>query len=72
MGREIREWLEGMVTVKSEIVNGYYIYIEQDEYTTVFNVGVYGDMYSYPLNERSYSTIEKAKRRFRDLKKRYV
>lgn len=62
------------VTIKSEIVNGHYIYIEQDKYTTVFKVGIYqkyGDMYGYPLDERSYSTIEKAKRRFRDLKRRY-
>lgn len=62
------------VTFKQEKIKDYYIYIEQDKYTTVFKVGIYqkcGDMYGYPLDERYYSTIEKAKRRFRDLKRRY-
>lgn len=59
-------------THQQEHINGYYIYIQQDKYENGYVVGYCREIdgvCGYPKSERFYSTIQKAKRRFRDLKK---
>ena len=63
------------VTIKSEIVNGYYIEINQDKYDITYRV-IHGRDYgngfaSCPYDEKYYTDIKKANRRYNDLKRRY-
>lgn len=64
------------VTIKSEVIGDYYIYIEQDKYSPGYKVGlvrkISDQMYGYPLSERYYPSLEKAKRRYKDLKVEYI
>lgn len=60
--------------IKTETVNGHYIEINQDKYSTAYRV-IYGKDYgngyaSCPYDERYYGDLPKANRRFRDLKRK--
>ena len=61
------------ITLKTTKVNDYLIEIYQEKYSVCFHVGLYQrdnhDLYS-TLEDRSYTSFESAKRRFRDLVKR--
>jgi len=60
------------VTFKSETINPYTLYIEQEKYSNVFKVGICKsvgiDLYGYPISELTYPSYEKAKRRYSYLK----
>ena len=63
------------VIIKSEVINGYYIEINQDKYSTAYRV-IHGKDFgngfgSCPYDEKYYADIKKANRRYNDLKRRY-
>ena len=63
------------ITIKSETINGYKICIEQEKFSTGYIVEdipqISGDIYGYPISRNYYSTIEKARRRYNTLKRKY-
>ncbi|MBP5605223.1 MAG: hypothetical protein J6X60_06740 [Ruminiclostridium sp.] len=63
------------ITIKSETINGYKICIEQEKYSTGYIVEdipqINGDIYGYPISRNYYSTLEKARRRYNTLKRKY-
>ena len=59
------------VIIKNDLINEYYIYIEQDKYESGYKVGFAtnrGVGIYHEENEHYYPTIEQAKRRFNYLK----
>ena len=61
------------ITIQSEAINGYYICIEQDKFSRGYRVSIchkFEKYVGYPLRENYYGTIEQAKRRYSDLKRK--
>ena len=62
--------------IKQMETDGYYIYIAQDKFSPVYRVGIaqkHGEhLYGYPMKEGFYDSLNSAKRRFYDLKRRYA
>lgn len=60
-------------TIKSERVYGYSISIEQEKYSNGYTVTACeifeGNLCGYPLKENYYGTLDKAKRRYSNLKR---
>ena len=60
-------------TIKSEKVGRYLIEIMQEKFESSYHVAMYEeqseDLYGYPITDRYYPTIEKAKTRFNALKR---
>lgn len=63
------------ITILSEIVNGYKISIRQESGSPAYIVEdipqISGDIYGYPLSRNYYSTIEKARRHYNTLVRKY-
>ena len=63
------------IIIKSETINGYKIYIEQEKFSTSYIVEdvpqISDHIYGYPISRKYYSTIEKARRRYNTLKRKY-
>lgn len=63
------------ITILSEIVNGYKISIRQESGSPAYIVEdfpkVSADIYGYSISRNYYSTIEKARRRYNTLKRKY-
>ena len=64
------------IVLKSEIVNNHLIEIRQEKYENCYKVSVARMIDEYRaggrLDDRTYSSMAQAKRRFRDLKKQVV
>ena len=58
------------VTIKSETINGYYIEITQEKFSSAYDVSASEEIDSlwYTVNENTYATIEAAKKRYSYLK----
>lgn len=63
------------VTIKQIKINGHYISIDQEKFSSGYKVSVYpmytDDTCGYPIDSHIYDTKEKALRRFNTLVKRY-
>lgn len=62
------------VIIKEEIIDGNDIYIAQDKFETTYKVGLAiqcEDIYRI-IDERIYPTLDKAKRRYNDIKRKVV
>lgn len=63
------------VTIKQETIGNKYIYIQQQKFSSAYEVGtdvIYDSCYATTYDEaRIYPTLAKAKRRFNDLRRRY-
>ena len=63
------------ITIKTEIVNGIKISIRQDSGSPAYIVEdfpkVSAELYGYSITRNIYSTLEKAKRRYSTLKRKY-
>lgn len=63
------------IIIKSETINGYKIYIEQEKFSTGYIVEdvpqINGNIYGYPISRKYYSTIEKARRHYNTLVRKY-
>lgn len=60
------------VTIKATEVNGYYIEITQNKYSTAYEVSkseMYGDGLCGHTESKIYGTLKQAQRRFNDLVK---
>ena len=61
------------VTLQQEHIGKYYVYISQDKYSAAYKVGyavTYDGAEYWERDERYYETMQKAKRRYNDLKRK--
>ena len=61
-------------TIKSETINGVYIAIEQEKFSKGYTVSAFPELekgfVGYPITSIVYPDIEKAKARYRTLKRK--
>lgn len=60
------------ITIKEAVINDICISIENEKFSKAFKVTAcrrQGDMFGYPTKENYYPTIDKANRRFNDLRR---
>lgn len=64
------------ITIKQDKINNYYLCLEQDKYSISYRVTVCpmidDSSCGYPISDRIYATLQKAQRRYRDIKHRLL